>query len=128
MVFEWLILLAAMLALGLWLDALRQREHALRMARQLCQARGIQLLDETVGLAGLKLLRGDGLHLERHYSFEVSLNGDDRYGGHLWIAAGRMTGASLPDTPETVPPIPAGRPSSQVVDLEAHRRRRHHLT
>lgn len=114
-----------MLALGLWLDALRQREHALRIARQLCKARGIQLLDETVGLAGLKLQRSDVLHLERHYTFEVSLSGDDRHGGHLWIVASRMTGASLPDTQDTATPAPTGQPSSQVVDLDAHRRRRH---
>lgn len=126
MVEQWLFLLLAMLVLGIWLDALRQREHALQVARRLSRARGIQLLDETVGLAGLRLRRGRLPYLERHYAFEVSLDGNDRRSGHLWMAHGQMSGASLPDIADTTPPDsgPAPTTASAVVDLQAHRRHR----
>ncbi len=131
MVTQWLIVLAAMLLVGLALDAMRQRERALRMARHLCERRGMQLLDQTVGLSGLRLRRADDgmLHLERRYGFEVSLDGDDRHPGHLWIVAGRLCGSALPQSAEdraaqeaTVPRTTGG--ASPVIDLESHRRRR----
>ncbi len=93
MITEWLTLLGLMLALGLWLGAMRSRERALHAARGICRTQVVQLLDETVGLSGLRLRRHHGwLQWMLRYDFEVSLDGHDRYSGHLWMAGGRVIG------------------------------------
>lgn len=111
MIEEWLYLLALIAAVGLWLAALRARELALQAARNLCSAHSVQLLDETVGLAGLRPRRHHGrLRLALRYSFEVSLDGSDRHRGDLWMLDGRVVAASTPwqQALEPVsPPMPA---------------------
>ncbi|HET6588300.1 MAG TPA: DUF3301 domain-containing protein [Oleiagrimonas sp.] len=95
MPFELILLLALIVAAGVWLDTLHQHDHALRAARRLCTNHQVQLLDHTVGLSALKLRRHDGrLALERHYSFEVSVSGNDRQPGSLWLLHGRLAGVS----------------------------------
>ncbi|HET7330527.1 DUF3301 domain-containing protein [Dyella sp.] len=95
MLLELILLLALIVAVGAWLDTLRQHDHALRAARHLCTNHQVQLLDHTVGLSALKLRRQDGrLTLERHYSFEVSVSGNDRQPGSLWLLHGRLAGVS----------------------------------
>lgn len=95
MPFEMVLLLIMMAAAGIWLDTMRQRDHALYAARHLCERHGVQLLDHSVGLSALKLRRHEGrLVLERHYAFEVSTSGSDRQPGTLWLLHGRMGGAS----------------------------------
>jgi hypothetical protein len=95
MPFELILLLALIIAVGVWLDTLRQHDHALRAARHLCTNHQVQLLDHTVGLSALKLRRHDGhLTLERHYTFEVSVSGNDRQPGSLWLLHGHLAGVS----------------------------------
>lgn len=97
MLTELLALLALVVAAGMWLDTMRQHDHALHTARRVCAAQGVQLLDHTVGLSSLKLRRHDGrLALERHYSFEISIDGSDRHRGSLWTLGGRLGGVSAP--------------------------------
>ncbi|HEX7342145.1 MAG TPA: DUF3301 domain-containing protein [Rhodanobacteraceae bacterium] len=94
---ELLVLLALAIAACVWLDAMRQHDHALRAAKRICAAQEVQLLDHTVGLSALRLRRHEGrLMLERHYGFEVSLTGNDRHRGHLWLLQGQLAGVSAP--------------------------------
>lgn len=81
----------------LWRDQLAARESAIAFARQLCTQAGLQFLDQSVALGRLRLVRdGDGLALERHYRFEVSLDGQDRHQAVVRLRRGQLTGFSLP--------------------------------
>src|SRR5690625_2554835 len=95
MPYEMLALLILVVAIGLWLDAMRQHDHALHEARRVCADHDVQLLDHSVGLSALKLRRHEG-HLvwERRYSFEVSSDGSNRLDGSLWLRHGRLAGIS----------------------------------
>ena len=98
-----LLLLLLGVVVALWLRLSVARERAIKEARQQCQQHGLQLLDETVGLRSVRLRRVNGLRLiERCYGFEVSIDGDDREPGRLWMIGNALTGLSLP-TIELVP-------------------------
>jgi len=98
-----LLLLLASLVIA-WLKLSRLRELAVVEARRQCERHGLQLLDETVGLRSIRLRRLDGMRvIERCYSFEVSIDGDDREPAHLWLAHGRLTGLSLPTIETRIP-------------------------
>jgi hypothetical protein len=100
-----LLLLVLLLGVaGLWLTLSRSRERAMGIARAQCRQHGLQLLDETVGLSGARLCRISGrLVLERRYGFEVSIDGDDRESGRLWMVGDALTGVSLPTIHLTTP-------------------------
>ncbi|OOG54442.1 DUF3301 domain-containing protein [Rhodanobacter sp. C03] len=99
-----LLLLVLATIVGLWLKLSVARERAVREARRQCQQHGLQLLDETVGLRGLRLRRVNGLRrLERCYGFEVSIDGHDREPGRLWMLDDALTSLSLP-TIASLPP------------------------
>ncbi|GAB3034019.1 hypothetical protein GCM10027285_15940 [Oleiagrimonas citrea] len=124
MINEWLFLLGLMAAIGLWLAAMRNRERALHAARGICKTQGVQLLDESVGLSGLRLRRHDGLpQWMLRYAFEVSLDGQDRHTGHLWMAGGRVTGLHTGWPQRTLEEV--ADPDHAVVDLLQRARRLH---
>jgi hypothetical protein len=77
-----------------WIDSLRARERALAAGRSACRRYGVQLLDETVQFARLRLARDDEgrLRLKRSYTFEFSDTGDNRRHGAIV-----MLGAELQD-------------------------------
>ena len=81
-------------ALFFWVDSLRARERALLAGRSACERYGVQLLDETVEFARLRLARDDEgrLRLSRTYTFEFSDTGDNRRRGAIV-----MLGAELQD-------------------------------
>jgi len=126
-----LFLLLALLAIvGLWLKLNRAREQATAEARQQCLRHGLQLLDETVGLRSLRLRRvGGRLGVERCYSFEVSIDGDDREPGRLWLIGTIMTGLSLPTIELYLPEAPhkprLGESDNNVVPLRPRDRNLH---
>ena len=78
-----IVLIAA--GFAFWIDSLRAREHALVAGRRACQRYGVQLLDETVQFARLRLARDDEgrLRLKRTYTFEFSDTGDNRRHGAI---------------------------------------------
>ena len=87
--------LAAVLgAAALWADSLRVRERAVAAGREACRRYGVQLLDDTVAFARLRLARDDDgrLRLRRTYTFEFSETGDNRRQGAIV-----MLGAQLED-------------------------------
>ena len=75
-----------------WLDSLRARERALAAGRGACERNGLQLLDETVQFARLRLARDDAgrLRLRRTYSFEFSDTGDNRRHGAIVMLGGEL--------------------------------------
>jgi hypothetical protein len=80
------VLLLAGLA-WLWFDSLRARETAVEAARRACNADGVQLLDYTVALAAIGLVRADDgwLTLRRIYRFEFSDTGNNRLDGSVTL-------------------------------------------
>lgn len=96
-IFDLLLLVLLLAIVGLWLKLSRAREMATTEARRQCQRYGLQLLDETVGLGGLRLRRFNGQRLlEWRYDFDVSIDGDDREPGRLWVVGGVLTELRLP--------------------------------
>jgi hypothetical protein len=77
----------------LWLDSLKAREGAVRAARAACVADGLLLLDDTVAIANLKLVRDDDGHvkLQRAYDFEYSDTGNNRLKGSVVLLGHRLT-------------------------------------
>ncbi|GFZ94121.1 DUF3301 domain-containing protein [Dyella caseinilytica] len=103
-----LLLLIILLGLGgTWLTLSRARDRAIQEARTRCQQYGLQLLDETVGLSGVRWRRiGERRVVERRYSFEVSIDGNDREAGHLWMIGNTLTALVLPTIELYTPELP----------------------
>jgi len=75
-----------------WVDSLRARERALAAGRGACERYGVQLLDETVQFARLRLARDDEgrLRLRRTYTFEFSDTGNNRRHGAIVMLGARL--------------------------------------
>ena len=94
---DMLLLLVLCATVVLWLKLTSARERAMSEARRQCERHGLQLLDESVGLRAVRIRRMDGLRrIERGYSFDVSIDGDDREQGRLWMIGSTVSGLSLP--------------------------------
>lgn len=81
-----IISLALLCALAwLWYDSIHVRDICIRAAKAACAADGVQLLDDTVAIASLKLARDDDgrLLLRRAYHFDYSETGDNRRRGSV---------------------------------------------
>ena len=76
----------------LWFDSLKARAAGIDAARAACAAEGLQLLDDTVAIASLKLARNDDgqLLLRRAYEFEYSDTGDNRRRGSVVLLSQRV--------------------------------------
>lgn len=63
-----------------WLDSLKTREIAITAAKRACDADAVQLLDDTVAMASIRLARNSQgqVSLRRFYRFEFSDTGDNR--------------------------------------------------
>lgn len=83
--------------LAYWLDSLRALEAARNAGRQTCRGEGVQFLDDTVELAGLRLHRDarGRLAFRRTYRFEFSDTGDNRREGTLVLLGGRVESISM---------------------------------
>jgi len=83
--------------LAFWIDSLRARERALAAGRGACERYGVQLLDETVQFAQLRLARDDAgrLRLRRSYTFEFSDTGDNRCHGAIVMLGGELLDMQL---------------------------------
>ncbi len=112
-----IVLLVLLAVIGTWLKLSRAREQATLEARQQCRQHGLQLLDESVGLRSLRLRRLQGQLLwERSYTFEVSIDGDDREPSRLWMAGHRLTGLSLPTIHSHLPELMSEHETAAVQD------------
>ncbi|MCF7222364.1 DUF3301 domain-containing protein [Marilutibacter chinensis] len=97
------IVLMILGALGYaWWNAARAAaEQAERLGREACRAAGVQWLDQTVHVIGMRLSRHDDgrMGLERTFRFDYSLNGDDRHSGRMTLRGGRLVTFSGPVMP-----------------------------
>ena len=113
--------LAALAAIGVifwyWSDSLRTREQALRVCADACRQMGVQLLDQTVVVRRLRLGRDAGgrVRLRRHYGFEFSIDGGDRFRGQA-VMVGRFLVYLEMDHPEG--PVIQGPGAEQAVRHE----------
>jgi hypothetical protein len=126
---DMLLLLVLCALVTLWLKLTSARERAMNEARRQCERHGLQLLDESVGLRAVRIRRIDGLRrIERGYSFEVSIDGDDREQGRLWMIGSSVTELSLPTievaSAESIvaEALAKAKASSNVVQLHPGRR------
>jgi len=90
---ESILAIAVIIGLGcLWSDSLRAKESALRECKTACERADMQLLDQTVALASLGLIRDDQgrVRIRRRYRFDFSIDGGDRYPGQITLTAGRV--------------------------------------
>ena len=90
--FEIAGILACIAVAWAWLASLRAREAALRAAREACRQDDLLLLDETVAISALKLVRDENgrLQLQRAYEFEYSDTGDNRRKGSVVLIGHRV--------------------------------------
>src|SRR3972149_10683721 len=87
-----IIAIVALIALAwLWLDSLKAREAAVQAGRAACASEGLMLLDDTVAISALKLVRDDEgrLKLQRAYEVEYSDNGNNRLKGSVVVLGHR---------------------------------------
>ncbi|MDH3688989.1 MAG: DUF3301 domain-containing protein [Gammaproteobacteria bacterium] len=65
-----------------WFDSLRARERATAVAKDFCRRSGLQLLDGTASLTGLRIKKLNGrLAIERCYQFDFTTSGNARQKG-----------------------------------------------
>ncbi|HJU38977.1 MAG TPA: DUF3301 domain-containing protein [Tahibacter sp.] len=108
---ESLILLIVVSVVALvWHDAVRARDRAVLLARQLCARANLQLLDQSVGLRRVRVVRAANGQpgLRREYGFDVSTDGHDRHRGTLVLRAGLLENFSLPMTEVAPPSVTVG--------------------
>ena len=81
----------------LWLDSLRVRERAVRAGKSACERYNLQLLDDTVSFARLRLARDDEgqLKIARTYTFEFSDTGNNRRHGAIVMLGGELQDLQL---------------------------------
>ena len=100
---SFLFLIALALLVWLWQLNLRYRELAIRLVKSVCAEMELQLLDQTVALAGFSLRRDTARRIigVRKYNFEVSSNGADRFTGTIILHGERLVYSefNLPDGP-----------------------------
>jgi hypothetical protein len=87
---------AALIAIAagvfLWVDSLRARERAVAAGRAACRRYDLQVLDDTVAFARLRLARDeDGqVRIARTYTFEFSDTGNNRRQGAIHLLGARV--------------------------------------
>ena len=84
---SWLALLLIAWLVGLWWwTSLKRRERAQVLGRNACQRAGVQFLDETVAMKGLRIIRRRGRrYLAFDYGFDFSADGIGRRSGTLTL-------------------------------------------
>ncbi len=78
--------------LWFWVDSMHAREEALRRCAILCREMDVQLLDQTVRMARLRLARDDRgrIQVRRFYVYEFSTDGADRWYGIAILLGQRL--------------------------------------
>ncbi len=86
-----IVLIAIGVVIWYWSESLRSREQALRICADACRQMNVQLLDQTVAVRRLGIGRDGGgrIRLRRDYGFEFSIDGVERYRGHV-VLLGRF--------------------------------------
>lgn len=76
----------------LWFDSLKARDAGIEAASAACASENCQLLDDTVAITRVRLVRSDNgrLALRRVYDFEYSDTGDNRRRGSVVMLGHRV--------------------------------------
>ena len=76
-----LVIMAALI--WFWVDSMRTHEVALKRCAAMCREMDVQLLDQTVRIARLRLGRDrrGRIQLRRFYVYDFSTDGQDRWFG-----------------------------------------------
>lgn len=105
----WAVFALVLMVAAFWHHT-RLNQVALRAAIQHAEQQGLQLLDQSVVLQRLRVVRDKhgALRLERRYRFEFSLQGDRRFRG--WITlfgrhVARVESEPFPESGASLPPI-----------------------
>jgi hypothetical protein len=82
----WLLLVLGVVA-WFWWDSFQARDAGIQAVREACADADFQLLDDTVVLGPLRLVRSEAgqLVLQRVYHFEYSDDGDNRRPGSVTL-------------------------------------------
>lgn len=92
-----------------WSNMRAAAETATHYGRRACEEAGVQWLDHTVMLEGLRPRRApDGwVRLLRRYRFDFSTDGRDRHRGHLELLGDRLQWLRMP-------PLPVAEPAAMM--------------
>jgi hypothetical protein len=90
------IILLACLA-WFWFDSVRAKESATRAASIACKDIQAQLLDQTVALKKLRVVRDKAgrMQLQRNYNFELSMDREARSFGRVILLAKEVSSVQL---------------------------------
>ncbi len=80
-----------------WFDSVKAKEAASQAAAVACKEIQAQLLDQTVALKKLRVVRNEKgrMQLERNYNFEFSLDREARSYGRVFLLAHKVTSMQL---------------------------------
>jgi len=94
---DFVMLFVVITAVALWVRQDHYRRRALALARKAAHNAGVQLLDQSVGFRGFRLVKDDRGWplLQRRFSFEFSRSGFDRYRGHVCFEGEVVTEVAL---------------------------------
>ena len=98
MTWELLLSVAALALLGLfWHSSLAAREIANRVAQETCSSAGVQMLDGTVSIHRLRLVRSQDQPLAWHrtYVFDYTADGYARERGFIVLTGDRVDTVGL---------------------------------
>jgi hypothetical protein len=89
---EFLFIILIILLMVLWQDSSRCYEIAYRYAREICRQNNVNFLDDSLVIRKLWIKRDarGNFRLQRHYGFEFSSDGSQRYQGRINML-GRQT-------------------------------------
>jgi hypothetical protein len=92
------MLIGVAIGVWIWSDARRAHERAVREVKGMLRQTDVQLLDDTVALARVRVVRRrrGGLAFARSYSFDVTRDGVSRLRGTLTITAESVQLVDLP--------------------------------
>ncbi len=94
-----LLFLAALTGAWIW-RGMGLRDQAMLLVRRHCEKADVQLLDESIALARLRLAWHHGRPwVLRRYAFEFTVTGERRYGGHVELLGGRLRHIELAPHP-----------------------------
>jgi hypothetical protein len=90
----WLLVICSIAVL--WYKNLAYKDLAYKSAMQFCREAGVQLLDQTIVLRSLRPLKqSQHWQLRRHYEFEFTSTGADRYKGQITLLSNTVIDIQL---------------------------------
>jgi len=80
-----------------WFDSVRAKEAATQAAAYACKEIQAQLLDQTVALKQLRIVRDikGRIQLQRSYNFELSMDREARSFGRVFLLAQKVSSVQL---------------------------------